>query len=370
VKLVLTVSARNEEDVIEANVLYHLNQGIDFIIATENNSTDATPEILERFQAEGVLRLIREPSEDWDQFRWVTRMARLAATEHGADWVIHTDADEFWWPRVGTLKDIFSAVPPEYGALAGHRLNFIPNPDESGPFHQRMTVVELRPAKVKPDRLKPAPLSPKMAHRASPDVSIGKGNHNVLPHERFPVVPGWQPIVVFHYPVRSYAQFESKVRLPETALERSRAVERPVLNRLYREGRLREVYETQALGPEAVEEGVRAGRLAVDERMKRFLAALGGVPPDPGAAGRDLSSPADLALDLAWESDQNLYAKERSARLRVRLSTAEEKAVRAARRRERAGRWAGKLERRREALEAGACARIGARLSRLRRRGR
>ena len=46
-----------------------------------------------------------------------TDLARLAATEHGADWVIHSDADEFWWPRGDSLKDVLTSIPARYGIV-------------------------------------------------------------------------------------------------------------------------------------------------------------------------------------------------------------------------------------------------------------
>ena len=102
--LVMTLLARDEIDIVDSWLAFHLNAGVDLVIATDNRSQDGTTEVLEEYARSGHVHLIREPGEDLRQNEWVTRMARLAATEYGADWVINSDADEFWWPRGASLS--------------------------------------------------------------------------------------------------------------------------------------------------------------------------------------------------------------------------------------------------------------------------
>jgi hypothetical protein len=73
--LVMTLLARDEADVIESWLSFHLNAGADFVIATDNKSVDGTSEVLERYAREGHVHLIREPGEDLRQNEWVTRMS-------------------------------------------------------------------------------------------------------------------------------------------------------------------------------------------------------------------------------------------------------------------------------------------------------
>ena len=171
---------RDEDDILEENLDYHLDAGVDFVLVTDHLSEDRTPEILERYRRAGVLRVLREDGRFIDQKGWQTRMVRLAVAEHGADWVILGDADEFWWPRGGSLPEAIAYVPAQFGSVRGLQRNFVPVHGGDAAFAERM-VVRLSTAAPINDTATPFRPVAKVAVRASPDLRLGRGGgHRVL----------------------------------------------------------------------------------------------------------------------------------------------------------------------------------------------
>ena len=135
-KIVLTLLARDEVDIVESQVRYHLAAGFDFVIATDHRSVDGTSEILQGLEREGRLRYIRLDTDEVSQAEQVTHMARLAATEHDADWVVPSDADEFWWPRRGSFREVLESIPVEVR---------FPKPVSSVPLLLKLAIPEWKP---------------------------------------------------------------------------------------------------------------------------------------------------------------------------------------------------------------------------------
>ena len=296
-KLVVTVLARDEADVIDAQVAFHLNAGADFVIATDNKSQDGTTEILEAYARDGVLRLIREPAEGLRQGEWVTRMARLAASEHGADWVINADADEFWWPRGGSLKEVLAAVPEAYGVVQGFWRSFVPRPDDGAFFAERMTVRLSQQAPINDPASFYRPVV-KVAHRADPRVTVARGNH-ALAGSRFATLTTWHPIEVLHFPLRSRAQWMRKVELQGDAftkhIERSGTGYHLQGYDALRSGRIEQQHESLVVRDEAAERGLAERTLVVDTRLRDALRAL-----RRDGSGRGFALPSERAEPLAF----------------------------------------------------------------------
>ena len=165
--LVMTLLVRDEADILDAHLSYHLSAGVDFVIATDHRSQDGTTDILASYERAGALRLIREDGEFTRQGMWQTRMARLAATEHEADWVINSDADEFWWPRGRSFKEALNAVSSTHGSVRGLVRNFVPPHSADGFFAERMTLRLAAPAPLS-DPATPFRPVVKVAHRGHP----------------------------------------------------------------------------------------------------------------------------------------------------------------------------------------------------------
>ena len=297
-RLVLTVLARDEADVIDAQVRFHLNAGVDFVVATDNNSRDGTTEILEGYAREGVLHLIHEPAEGLRQGEWVTRMARLAAADFGADWVINTDADEFWWPRGGSLKEVLDAVPRRYGIVRGFWRSFVPRPDDGGSFAERMTVRLSQQAPINDPTSFYRPVI-KVAHRGDPEVVVGRGNH-ALATTRFRTLRTWHPIEVLHFPLRSRAQWMRKVELQGEAftkhIERSGTGYHLQGYDALQSGRIEQQHGALVVDDDAMARGLADGTLVVDTRLRDALRAL--------RAGEELTFPQPT------EEDETAYAVE------------------------------------------------------------
>jgi len=206
VRLVVTLLVRDELDIVEANVRHHLRSGAAHLIVTDNGSVDGTRDVLADLAGALPLTVIDEPSRGYEQAEWVTRMARLAATEHGADWVINTDADELWWTGGGDLAAALDATPARFGVVEAPQLNFTPRHAEQGPDQLMLRWRRWATRKA--------------AHRADPAVEIAQGNHKVLAPS-MAVDPDRTRITILHCPHRSYAQFERKIVDGTTAYRNS-----------------------------------------------------------------------------------------------------------------------------------------------------
>ena len=92
----MTLLVRNEQDLIAENILFHHKQGVDQFIVMDNLSSDETIQIIKDLGLFIPIKLIYQKENNYNQSVWVTSMARTAASQYEADWVINNDADEFW----------------------------------------------------------------------------------------------------------------------------------------------------------------------------------------------------------------------------------------------------------------------------------
>jgi hypothetical protein len=312
----MTLLVRDERDIVEQHLAFHLAAGVGLVIVTDHASTDGTSDVLAHYEREGNVRVINEPDGPLRQREWVTRMARLAATEHGADWVISSDADEFWWPRGGSLDEVLGSIPRRYGLVQSFVRHFVPVPDDGRPFEERMTLRLAAHAPINDPRSPWRPFR-KVVHRGHPDAEVVEGSHSVTGTDLV-AMRGWYPLEVLHFPIRTPSQLERKGALWGSAFEKFFASEEvvPGPGAAYhalafadsRAGRSGAVFAELT----ERDEGLASRTLVEDVRIRDALREI--------AAGRGLAFPRPSpAEDASFAVDAAVLGEADLVRVRRRL---------------------------------------------------
>ena len=308
-RLVETLVVRDEADIVGAQIAYHLNAGIDFVIATDHASRDGTTEILDSFARQGYLRRLPEKGPV-REVEWRTRMAQLAANDHGADWVIAADADEFWLPRFGTLREALAAVPERFGVVGGVICHFVPRPDDGRMFADRMTT-RLSPHAALNDPTSPWRPSPKVVHRADPHAVVRHAGY-LIESTFLEALPGWNLFDVLHFPCRSVEQWARK-----TTRRGHSGADKPLgqyVKGLHAaaDGRIDDLYRSLVVDDAMLAAGLEAGVLVEDVRLRDALRAAGLT--GPGSRGK---MPAPSHPPAPDEVDQRTRTTEELVRAAV-----------------------------------------------------
>ena len=138
-RVVALLATHNEARFVRSCIEHLIGQGID-VYLLDNDSTDATVKIAERYVGHGLAGLENIPRAEVYSWRPILeRKAELAASLD-ADWFVHVDADEIRLPPRShqTLAEALAAVGRQgYNAVNFQEFTFVPTRESPDHDHAR-----------------------------------------------------------------------------------------------------------------------------------------------------------------------------------------------------------------------------------------
>lgn len=270
-QLIMTLLVKNEESMLEENLLFHKAMGVDSFIITDNNSTDSTPDIIRKYKQKGWIKeVIEEKATDYEQKEWVDRMIWKAKIIYKADWIINADADELWYSPSGNLKTDLSTT---HANVLNCEMRSV-YPEENRPFWQWDKVVK---TVSEPERYNLSTYSiferqnKKVIHRSAGYLQISMGNHKVT---MLPKLSTDSDIRIYHYNIRGKQQFLEKMINGGKQLEQHKGGHGGrhwrYFYQLYKEGKLELEYD-RVIGKNYYDQLYKDGLIYTDSTIPNFF---------------------------------------------------------------------------------------------------
>jgi hypothetical protein len=121
--IVLLLVTQNEADLLRWNLHHHLAWGIDHVAVADNNSSDATPDIVRELGDSASY-------QRFDDFhdRQLVRTAMLDAlrARYTVDWAGVADTDEFFWSPDTDMRGLLAEAPSDAVAVNFDMKLFLP----------------------------------------------------------------------------------------------------------------------------------------------------------------------------------------------------------------------------------------------------
>ena len=144
------VGVKDEVELVEATIKHLQAIGVDEVIVCDMMSTDGTFEVLKKLQSDEV-RVTQMSDLDYSDLQTESQRIVDLVSGSSADWVVFLDADEYWIPATGSLKDCAALATSDVLSVARYNVPLGPRgpmrPDVLAParYDELLLVVDAIP---------------------------------------------------------------------------------------------------------------------------------------------------------------------------------------------------------------------------------